>query len=52
MAFQCYKKALEIMPSHVTAQEKMEKLRVMRGESDKMKITEPDPASSPMKGLG
>lgn len=52
MAFQCYKKALEIMPNHVIAREKMEKLRVMRGESDKMKITEPDPASSPMKGLG
>ena len=40
------------MPNHVATQEKMEKLRVMRGESDKVKITEPDSASSPMKGHG
>lgn len=42
-AFDCYKKALAIIPENAAAKDGIENLRIIRGESTKTIIEEPDP---------
>ncbi|MBS0351701.1 MAG: hypothetical protein JSR33_11065 [Proteobacteria bacterium] len=48
-AFDCYKKALDIVPENQAAKDGVENLRIIRGESTKIIVEEPDSEISSFK---
>ena len=48
-AFDCYRKALDIIPDNQAAKNGVENLRIIRGESTKTIVEEPDPEISSFK---